>query len=143
VNHVVGNNADVMWDSRPFGMDNRLDAQLQVSRNRITFVEEGNPNDFPFDSVTLIDPTPGLYGAQFPDIRNKLVDDVAVAFEDRLKVTPALALIGGVRVDDYTLEGSGSNFDGSFVPSFTQTWRPVSYRAAYTFEPIHDLTFYS
>src|SRR4029077_10332057 len=45
VNHVVGNNADVMWDSRPFGMDNRLDAQLQVSRNRITFVEEGNPND--------------------------------------------------------------------------------------------------
>jgi outer membrane receptor protein involved in Fe transport len=30
-----------------------------------------------------------------------------------------------------------------FPPSFTQTWRPVSYRVAYTFEPIRDLMFYS
>jgi iron complex outermembrane recepter protein len=143
VQHLVGNNADVLWDSHPFGMDNRLDAQLQVSQNRITFVQEGNPNAFPFDSVTVINPTPGTYGEEFPDTRNKLLDDVAVAVEDRLKIIPALALIGGVRVDDWTLEGNGSNFDGSFVPSFTQTWRPVSYRAAYTFEPIRNLTFYS
>src|SRR5262249_9806965 len=26
---------------------------------------------------------------------------------------------------------------------FTKTWTPVSYRAAYTWEPIHNLTFYS
>ena len=26
---------------------------------------------------------------------------------------------------------------------FTQTWKPVSYRAAYTYEPIKDLMFYS
>ncbi len=26
---------------------------------------------------------------------------------------------------------------------FSQTWRPVSYRAAYTYEPIKDLMFYS
>ena len=29
--HVVGNNLDFLWDSRLFGMDNRLAAQLQVS----------------------------------------------------------------------------------------------------------------
>ncbi len=34
-------------------MDNRLAAQLQVSRNWITFVEEGNPDDFPYDTVAV------------------------------------------------------------------------------------------
>ena len=86
--HVVGNNVDFSWDSRLFGMDNRLAAQFQVSGNWITFVEEGNPNDYPFDNVTVINPVQGVYGAQFPDIRNKLLDDVALAFEDRLKITP-------------------------------------------------------
>jgi iron complex outermembrane receptor protein len=144
VSHVMGNNADFLWDSRLFGMDNRFAAQLQASRNRITFVEEGNPNDYPFDSVTVIDPIPGVYGLpEQPNIRNKRLDDVAVAFEDRLKITSAFALIGGVRLDDLTLASDGSNFDGTFPPSFTQTWRPVSYRAAYTFEPIRNLIFYS
>ncbi len=56
-----------------------------------------------------------------------------------------LALIGGVRVDDFTLQRDGINFDGT-LPSgqpFTKNWKPVSYRAAYTFEPIKGLTFYS
>ena len=44
---MIGNNADITWDSRLFGIDNRFAAQLQVSRNWITFVEEGNPNDYP------------------------------------------------------------------------------------------------
>lgn len=143
--HVVGNNVDFLWDSRLFGMDNRLAAQFQVSGNWITFVEEGNPNDYPFDNVTVINPVQGVYGAQFPDIRNKLLDDVALAFEDRLKITPEFALIGGVRVDDWTLSSNGVNFDGS-IPGgepFSVTWKPVSYRAAYTYEPIHNLVFYS
>jgi iron complex outermembrane recepter protein len=143
--HVVGNNTDLMWDSKLlFGMDNRLAAQLQVSRNWITFVEEGNPNDYPYDTVSVIDPVQGLYGPEFPDTRNRRLDDVAVALEDRLKITPAIALIGGIRVDDYTLSGDGVNFDGTspFQP-FTQTWWPVSYRAAVTYEPIHNLMLYS
>jgi iron complex outermembrane receptor protein len=44
-----------------------------------------------------------------------------------------------------TLVRGGSNFDGT-IPTglpFTQTWRPVSYRAAYTYEPIPGMTFYS
>ncbi len=48
---VIGNNTDVAWDSSFFGMENRLAGQIQVSRNDITFAEEGNPNAFPFDSV--------------------------------------------------------------------------------------------
>jgi iron complex outermembrane receptor protein len=142
--HVIGNNTDLLWDSKLLGMDNRLAAQLQVSRNWITFVEEGNPNDYPFDTVSVINPAQGIYGPQFPDTRNRRLDDVAVALEDRLKITPAFALIGGIRVDDYTLYGDGNNFDGTipFQP-FSQTWRPVSYRAAFTYEPMRNLTFYS
>ena len=54
-------------------------------------------------------------------------------------------MIGGVRVDDFTLSRNGINFDGS-IPNgqpFTKNWQPVSYRAAYTFEPIRNLVFYS
>lgn len=143
--HVVGNNLDFLWDSRLFGMDNRLAAQLQLSRDWITFVEEGNPGDYPYDDVSVIDPIQGLYGSEFPNIRNKRLDDAAVAFEDRLKITSAFALIGGVRVDDWSLHSSGINFDGTTPAGepFSQNWRPVSYRAAYTYEPIPDMTFYS
>jgi iron complex outermembrane recepter protein len=143
--HVVGDNLDFLWDSRLFGMDNRLAAQLQLSGNWITFVEEGNPNDYPYDNVAVVNPVQGLYGPEFPDIRNKQLDDVAGALEDRLKITPEFALIGGIRVDDWTLNSNGVNFDGS-IPAgepFSQTWKPVSYRAAYTFEPIPNLTLYS
>jgi iron complex outermembrane receptor protein len=142
--HVVGDNLDFLWDSRMFGMDNRLAAQVQVSGNWITFVEEGDPNDYPYDFVSVTNPSPGLYGPQFPDTRIRTLSDVAAAFEDRLKITPEFALIGGIRVDDYTITGNGTDFDGStpFAP-FAQAWRPVSYRAAYTYEPIPKLTFYS
>jgi iron complex outermembrane receptor protein len=143
--HVVGDNVDFLWDSRLLGMDNRLAAQFQVSGNWITFVEEGNPNDYPSDFVSVIDPVQGAYGPEFPDTRNKQLDDVAIALEDRLKITPEFSLIGGIRVDDWTLASNGVNFDGS-IPSgepFTQVWKPVSYRAAYTYEPIPNLMFYS
>jgi iron complex outermembrane recepter protein len=139
--NLVGNNLDFTADTGFFGMENRFAAQLQASRNWITFVEEGNPNDFPFDTVTVVDPIQGLYGPEFPDTRISRLTDMAGSFEDRLKITPAFALIGGVRVEAITLDRSGTNFDGT-VPDglpFSKTWTPVSYRAAYTYEPIHNL----
>jgi iron complex outermembrane receptor protein len=143
--HMIGDNADFTWDSRLFGLENRFAAQLQASRNWITFVEEGNPNDYPFDYVSVIDPNPGVYGAEFPDTRISRLTDIAGSFEDRLKLTSAFALIGGLRLEDITLARQGVNFDGT-IPGglpFSTSWTPVSYRAAYTYEPIHNLMFYS
>jgi iron complex outermembrane receptor protein len=56
-----------------------------------------------------------------------------------------LAVIGGVRVEDITLARNGINFDGTMPAGqpFTKTWTPASYRAAYTFEPVRGLIFYS
>ena len=144
--HIIGDNADFTWDSKIFGMDNRFAAQLQASKNWITFVEEGNPNDFnPDDTVAVINPSPGVYGLEDPDTRNSRLADIAGSFEDRLKLTSAFALIGGIRLEDLILQRDGSNFDGTIPPGqpFSKTWAPVSYRAAYTYEPIHDLMFYS
>lgn len=141
--NVVGNNADLIWDSQFFGMENRFAAQLQVSSNRITFKQHAG--GFPEDTVAVVDPDPGTYGPLDFDIRDSRLDVVAGSFEDRLKLTPWFALIGGVRLEDMTLTRDGFNADGTIPMGlpFSQTWRPVSYRAAYTFEPIRNLTFYS
>src|SRR3984957_803502 len=142
---VAGDNTDLTWNSSFLGMENRFAAQLQVSRNDITFTEEGNPNVFPADTVSVVNPDPGFYGVANPDIRNSHLDTITGGFEDRLKLTPMFALIGGVRVDDFTLSRDGINFDGTIPDGqpFTKNWTPVSYRAAYTFEPIRNLVFYS
>jgi iron complex outermembrane recepter protein len=146
--HVFGNNTDLSWDSAFFGMQNRLAAQLQVSRNDIKFTEEGG-DTFPADSVSVLNPVPGVYdvptGPPLSDIRNSHLSTLAGSIEDRLQLTPMFALIGGIRVDDFTLERDGINFDGSLPGGqpFTKNWTPVSYRAAYTFEPVKNLVFYS
>jgi iron complex outermembrane recepter protein len=142
--NIFGNNADLTWDSSIFGMENRFAAQLQTSSNRITFKEDIS-EPFPDDTVSVVNPQPGVYGPLALSTRNSKLDDIAGAFEDRLKLTPAFALIGGVRVDRLTLSRDGVNADGT-VPAglpFSVRWEPVSYRAAYTYEPIRDLMFYS
>jgi iron complex outermembrane receptor protein len=142
--HVIGNNADLSWDSQFFGLQNRFAAQLQMSRNWITF-KQMDDGGFPQDSVAVVAPDQGLYGPIDFDIRNSRLDTVAGSFEDRLKLTSAFALIGGVRLEDLTLARNGINSDGT-IPTgqpFTKTWTPVSYRAAYTYEPIRNLMFYS
>jgi iron complex outermembrane receptor protein len=142
--NIIGNNLDFTHDSRIFGLDNRFAAQLQTSRNWITF-KQMDDGGFPQDSVAVVAPDPGLYGPVDFDTRNSRLDDVAGSFEDRLKLTSALALIGGVRLEDLTLARNGFNADGTFPAGqpFTKSWQPVSYRAAYTYEPIRDLMFYS
>jgi iron complex outermembrane recepter protein len=141
---VVGNNLDLNWDTSFYGIQNRFASQLQVSRNDIQFGQEGNPDSFPFDTVSVVNPDPGTYGAIFPNTRNSRLDTVALSIEDRLKITPWFALIGGVRVDDLTLSRDGINFDGTIPDGqpFTKNWTPVSYRAAATFEPTKGLMFY-
>jgi iron complex outermembrane receptor protein len=123
-------------------MENRLAAQLQVSRNDIRFDEEDN---FGGTSVSVVNPVPGLYGPSATDIRNSHLDTLAGSVEDRLKISPMLSLIGGIRFEDFQLARDGVNTDGSLPAGqpFVTNWTPISYRAAYTFEPIKGLMFYS
>jgi iron complex outermembrane receptor protein len=148
---VIGNNTDVSWDSSFYGMENRLAAQLQVSRNDIQFGQEGG-NTFPLDSVDPINPIPGFYGVMQPNIRNSTLENLAGSVEDRLKITPWFTLIGGIRIEDIRLTRDGINSadvtDPTSVPTipaglpFIKNWQPVSYRAAATFEPVKGLMIY-
>jgi iron complex outermembrane receptor protein len=67
-----------------------------------------------------------------------------VSVEDRLKLTPWLALIGGLRFEHIQLSSDRVNFDGTSPPAFafTKAWNPVSYRAGVTIEPVRNLMFY-
>lgn len=140
---VYGNNTDLRVDSNIFGMENRFSGYLQFSRNDITFRQ--HPGDYPADTVSVVNPTPGVYGPIAFDVRHSTLDTIALAFEDRLKITSNFALIGGVRVDRFTLARDGVNASGT-IPAgqpFSKSWAPVSYRAAYNWEPVKDLVFYS
>jgi iron complex outermembrane receptor protein len=140
---IYGNNTDLKWDSNPFGMNNRFASQLQWSSNKITFSQHAG--GFPEDTVDVFNPARGVYGVLEPDTINKQLNTLALSFEDRLKPVPWLAFIGGVRVEHMSLDSSRVNFDGTMPPAnnFTQTWNPVTYRAAVTVEPIRNLMFYA
>jgi len=150
---VIGNNTDLAWNSAFFGMENRFATQLQLSRNDIQFAQEENPDDFPYapGSLPVVNPSPGPYAlTPMPGIRNSTLNDAAISVEDRLKITPMLALIGGIRAEDLQLTRDGT--DPSDVPGgppnipdglpFTRNWQPVSYRAAATLEPVKGLMLY-
>jgi iron complex outermembrane receptor protein len=141
--HLIGNIADLTWDSKVFGMDNRLTTEVAASHNDIHFVQS-----FPDgDTVSLIDPARGVFGTvddTNTDTRTSILDQVSQSFEDRLKITPTFALIGGVRIDEITIhrDGSADPFgDPGF--SFSKSWAPVSYRAGYTWEALPKTIFYS
>ncbi len=142
---LVGNNTDLTWDLLFFGMDNRFASQIEVSSNRLTFSEtdfSAPINVFPADTVDVLNPDRGLFGLLAVAVRDKRLDTAALSFEDRLKPVPWLALIGGLRFENTTLESHGLNFDGTAPVPFTKTWEPVSYRAGFTLEPVRNLTFY-
>jgi iron complex outermembrane receptor protein len=146
--HLVGNNTDVVYNSYLFGLENRSAAQLQVSSNKLTFSQTdfGAPIDvFPADTVDVINPDRGFFGPLAIGTRDKQLDTAALSFEDRLKLTPWVALIGGLRFEHIRLGSTGANFDGS-IPAetvFNRIWNPISYRAAVTVEPVRNLMFYA
>jgi iron complex outermembrane recepter protein len=141
---LVGDIANLTWDNKIFGMDNRFAAELAASHNRIVFKESTTTNvgATPTDHVSLVNPSRGTFGSpgvQPTQIQVSAFDTVSESFEDRLKITPTFALIGGVRIDEISIFRDGP--EPGFP--FSQAWAPVSYRAGYTWEAIPKMTFYS
>jgi iron complex outermembrane receptor protein len=142
--HLVGNNTDAVLDWSLFGLDNRTAAQLQVSSNHLIFSQFAG--GFPQDTdIDVINPAPGTFGDNTPDTIDKRLNTVATSVEDRIKLTPWLALIGGLRFEHIQLDSFRTDFDGTPEPNydFTKDWNPVSYRAGITVEPIKNLTLYA
>jgi iron complex outermembrane receptor protein len=139
---LFGTTTDLTWNSNIAGMDNRL--VTTVAGSNLDFVRPGAAN-FPHDFVSLVDPDRGYYGLLTTQQQTADIYNTSLAFEDRLKVTSAFALIGGVRVERIALDRDSADVTGADKLGFpfSKIWTPVSYRAGYTWEAIPGMTFYS
>jgi iron complex outermembrane receptor protein len=139
---LVGNITDLTWDTNIAGFDNRLVTTL--SSSYLDFVRPGAAN-FPGDSVSLVDPARGYYGLLTTQQQTARIDNEALSFEDRLKLTRSFALIGGLRVEHIGLDRNSTDKNGLEKAGFpfTKDWAPVTGRIGYTWEAVPGLTFFS
>lgn len=139
---LVGNITDLAWDANIAGFDNRLVTTL--SSSYLDFVRPGAAN-FPGDSVDLVDPDRGFYGLLTIKQQTARIDNEALSFEDRLKLTRSFALIGGLRVEHIGLDRNSTDRNGLENANFpfSKSWAPVTGRIGYTWEAVPGLTFFS
>ena len=139
---LVGNITDLLWDANIAGFDNRLVATL--SSSYLDFVRPGAAN-FPGDSVPLVDPVRGFYGDLTIQQQTARIDNEALLFEDRLKLTRTFALVGGVRVEHIGLDRNSTDKNGLEKANFpfSKSWVPTTGRIGYTWEAVPGLTFFS
>jgi iron complex outermembrane receptor protein len=125
-------------------MDNRAALTLAASSLQFNSVQD----DFFFeDAVSLVNPNRGLYGPQQTKPFFTHLNNISLSFEDRLKITPTFALIGGVRIEQIELSRIAFDVDGMLRTGdgypFATTFKPTTGRVGYTWEAIPGLTFYS
>ncbi|MBR0971169.1 TonB-dependent receptor [Bradyrhizobium japonicum] len=139
---LVGNITDLTWDANIAGFDNRLVTTL--SSSYLDFVRPGAAN-FPGDSVDLVDPNRGFYGLLTTKQQTARIDNEALSFEDRLKLTRSFALVGGLRVEHIGLDRNSTDVNGLENANFpfSKSWTPVTGRIGYTWEAVPGLTFFS
>lgn len=139
---LVGNITDLTWDANIAGFDNRLVTTL--SSSYLDFVRPGAAN-FPGDSVDLVDPNRGFYGLLTTKQQTARIDNEALSFEDRLRLTRTFALIGGLRVEHIGLDHNSTDPAGIVNAGFpfTKAWAPVTGRIGYTWEAVPGLTLFS
>lgn len=139
---LVGNITDLTWDANIAGLDNRLVTTL--SSSYLDFVRPGAVN-FPDDSVSLVDPPRGYYGLLTTQQQTARIDNEALSFEDRLKLTRSFALVGGLRVEHIGLDRNSTDVNGLEKANFpfSKSWVPTTGRIGYTWEAVPGLTFFS
>ena len=138
---LIGNKLELQWDANIAGKSNRMVAAVDYSS--LNFERPGAAN-FPFDNVPVVNPPRGTYGLlttqkQTADIRN-----IALSIEDRLKLTPALTLLGGVRHETIDLDRTSVNIAGANRAGFpfSTSFHPTTGRAGLTYELAPGLTLY-
>jgi iron complex outermembrane recepter protein len=141
---LYGNITDLTVNSMIAGMDNRFVTTFSASSLQFNVLQEAGDTT---DAVSLVNPDRGFYGPNVTKPFFTHVDNVAIAFEDRLKLTPTFALIGGMRAEDIWLSRTAFNADGTLRSDagypMAKTFAPVTGRIGYTWEALPGLTFYS
>ncbi|MFE1597844.1 TonB-dependent receptor [Methylobacterium sp. ID0610] len=135
----VGNRFDATYRHSLFGLPNTVVAGFDV--NHVAFARDSNT---PFDGETTVDllrPVPGSFlnlAGTRRDIISRM-NQASVFAEDRLELTPQLALISGVRFDSPTVTVERP-LAGT---AFTKTFESLSYRFGAVYNPVPDLALYA
>jgi len=139
---LVGNITDLIWNANIAGFDNRLVTTL--SSSYLDFVRPGAAN-FPDDYVSLVNPDRGLYGLLTTQQQTARIDNEALSFEDRVKLTRTFALVGGLRVEHIGLDRNSTDSAGLEKANFpfSKSWAPVTGRIGYTWDAVPGVTFFS
>lgn len=138
---TVGNKSELQWDAPIGGLRNRLVVALEWADTQ--FERPGAAN-FPGDSVSLVAPQRGTYGLLAKQRQTSDITNVALAVEDRLVLSPGVAIIAGLRHESIELDRSSANAAGVQRPGFPfgKTWRPTTGRLGLTWDLTPDLTLY-
>jgi iron complex outermembrane receptor protein len=141
---LYGNVTDLTVNSNISGMDNRFVTTVAASSLQFNVVQD---DAFTNDYVNLVNPDRGLYGFQQTKPFYTHVDNVSLAFEDRLKVTSNFSLIGGIRLEEIKLARTAYDVDGNLRIGdgypFSTKFTPVTGRIGYVWEAVPGLSFYS
>ncbi len=138
---LFGNKTELQWDGQLAGMDNRAVFAFELSK--LDFNRPGAAN-FPSDSVTVADPVRGTYGPLIQQQQTANIGNIAFVVEDRLKITPALALVGGLRYEEISLNRTSlnaANISRAGFP-FSTNWYPATGRLGFTWEAMPGFTLY-
>jgi iron complex outermembrane receptor protein len=139
---LVGNNAQLQWDAAVGGFENRAVAALEVSS--LDFRRPGAGAPFGGDTVAVVDPARDFYGPLFVRRQTARIDTTAAVLENRLKLTPALSLVAGVRHELIDLDRGSTDVAGADVAGFpfNKKWSPTTGRVGVTWEAIPGVTLY-
>ncbi|MFB9269730.1 TonB-dependent receptor [Bradyrhizobium erythrophlei] len=135
----IGNRMDATLRGHVFGFSNEFVAGFDV--NRIDFT---HTNNSPYGGSSSVDPfsfNPGLFSS--PDRTapsfNAITNQYAVFAEDRLKLSDQLAIVGGVRLDQPSIERTDFR---DATRSFETSLSGLSWRVGTVYNPIKDLAVY-
>ncbi len=140
---LIGNKLELQWDAKFAEKVNRIVAALDFSA--LNFDRPGAAFPFASDTQPVINPERGNFGLlttqkQTADIRN-----VALSIEDRLKLTQALTLIGGLRHENIDIDRTWVTSNGTSNTGFpfSTSFHPTTGRVGLTYEAVPGLTFYA
>lgn len=134
-----GNRLDASLRRSLFGLDNTLTIGTDV--NRVTFGRTSNSPYGGSSDVPLTGFDPGRFinlASTYPR-ESSTTDQVSVFAEDRLALTPKVALVTGVRFDSIHLTRRDLVQRTSYERSFNQP----SGRAGLVYQPVADVSLYA
>jgi iron complex outermembrane receptor protein len=139
---LAGNKTELQWDSKIGSMENRAVLAFEISK--LDFNRPGAAN-FPSDSVSLTNPVRLTYGPLILQQQTALINNTVLAVEDRLKITPAFALTGGLRYEEIALDRTSINSAAVSRAGFpfATNWYPTTGRLGFTWETMPGFTLYS